>query len=139
MSGHALTQNTHPCQLGSARRCASGDGEDVAEPVRKRLVTIGKAKAFVDWRKIKLLAHDIHMQRRAVDRLGDANIGGGRCSVGHHACPSAFGSRLSKSVARRRGKGNLSATPTNTPSVASAARIGARPATTGHVGDSFRW
>ncbi|WCP13763.1 hypothetical protein sphantq_02200 [Sphingobium sp. AntQ-1] len=34
--------------------------------MRKRLVTIDKAKAFVDWRKIKPLAHDIHMQRRAI-------------------------------------------------------------------------
>ncbi|WCP16271.1 hypothetical protein sphantq_04767 (plasmid) [Sphingobium sp. AntQ-1] len=60
--GDALAKRRLRMELASA----SGGGEDVAQQVHKRLVAIGKAKAFVDWHKIKPLAHDIDMQRRAI-------------------------------------------------------------------------
>ncbi len=40
--------------------------DDVADQVHKRLVSIGKAKSFVDWHNVKPLAHDIDVQRRAI-------------------------------------------------------------------------
>lgn len=39
---------------------------DVAAEIRKRLVTIAKARSFVDWRKIKALALDLETQRIAI-------------------------------------------------------------------------
>ncbi|GAY24180.1 hypothetical protein SFOMI_4760 [Sphingobium fuliginis] len=44
---------------------ANGSG-DVAGEVAKRLATIAKAEAFVDWNKVKPLARDIEAQRRAI-------------------------------------------------------------------------
>jgi hypothetical protein len=41
-------------------------GADVATEIRKRLVTIAKARSFVDWRKIKPLALDLETQRIAI-------------------------------------------------------------------------
>jgi hypothetical protein len=41
-------------------------GADVAAEIRKRLVTIAKARSFVDWRKIKALALDLETQRIAI-------------------------------------------------------------------------
>jgi hypothetical protein len=41
-------------------------GADVAPEIRKRLVTIAKARSFVDWRKIKALALDLDTQRIAI-------------------------------------------------------------------------
>jgi len=41
-------------------------GADVAPEIRKRLVTIAKARSFVDWRKIKPLALDLETQRIAI-------------------------------------------------------------------------
>lgn len=40
-------------------------GSDVAAEIRKRLVSIARAKSFVDWRKIRALAQDLDMQRAA--------------------------------------------------------------------------
>jgi hypothetical protein len=45
---------------------ASGAPETVAAEVRKRLVQIARARAFVDWRKIRGLAADLEMQRRMI-------------------------------------------------------------------------
>lgn len=41
-------------------------GGDVAPEIRKRLSAIGKSRSFVDWRKIRLLAADLDMQRNAI-------------------------------------------------------------------------
>ena len=41
-------------------------GSDVAAEIRKRLVSIGRSRSFVDWRKIKALAQDLEMQRAAI-------------------------------------------------------------------------
>jgi len=43
----------------------SGGGEVSAE-IRKRLSAIAKSRSFVDWRKIRLLAQDLDMQRTAI-------------------------------------------------------------------------
>lgn len=45
---------------------ASHTGGDVAGEIRKRLAAIGKARSFVDGRKVKTLARDLHMQREAI-------------------------------------------------------------------------
>jgi hypothetical protein len=46
---------------------ASRSGEaDVAAEIRKRLVTIAKARSFVDWRKVKTLVLDLETQRIAI-------------------------------------------------------------------------
>ena len=41
-------------------------GDDVAAEIRKRLVTIAKAKSFVDWHKVRALAKDLETQRAAI-------------------------------------------------------------------------
>lgn len=41
-------------------------GGDVAVEIRKRLVAIAKARSFVDWRKIRMLAQDLETQRSAI-------------------------------------------------------------------------
>ena len=49
---------------------ASGS-DDVAGQVRKRLASLAKARSFVDWNKVRALADDLEMQRRAiVDHVG---------------------------------------------------------------------
>ncbi|RZL21870.1 MAG: hypothetical protein EOP64_08655 [Sphingomonas sp.] len=45
---------------------ASRSGGDVASEIRKRLVSIGKSRSFVDWRKVKELARDLEGQREAI-------------------------------------------------------------------------
>jgi len=53
--------------VGSDFELASrSGGADVATEIRKRLVTIAKARSFVDWRKIKALALDLETQRIAI-------------------------------------------------------------------------
>ena len=41
-------------------------GDDVVVEIRKRLVTIAKAKSFVDWHKVRALAKDLETQRAAI-------------------------------------------------------------------------
>ena len=41
-------------------------GSDAAAEIRKRLATIAKSRSHVDWRKIKLLAQDLELQRAAI-------------------------------------------------------------------------
>ena len=41
-------------------------GADVASEIRKRLIVIERARSYVDWRKIKALAHDLDVQRSAI-------------------------------------------------------------------------
>jgi hypothetical protein len=41
-------------------------GGDVAPEIRKRLTAIGKSTSYVDWRKARLLAADLEMQRDAI-------------------------------------------------------------------------
>lgn len=43
-------------------------GDAVATEIRKRLATIGKARSFVDWNKVRDLARDIDTQREAIVR-----------------------------------------------------------------------
>jgi len=45
---------------------ASRSGGDVASGIRKRLVSIGKSRSFVDWRKVKELVRDLEGQREAI-------------------------------------------------------------------------
>lgn len=45
---------------------ASRSGGDVASQIRKRLVSIGKSRSFVDWRNVKDLARDLEAQREAI-------------------------------------------------------------------------
>ena len=39
---------------------------DVGREVHKRLTALAKARSFFDWRKTKVLAEDLEMQRRAI-------------------------------------------------------------------------
>lgn len=41
-------------------------GDDVVAEIRKRLVTIAKAKSFVEWHKVRALAKDLEAQRAAI-------------------------------------------------------------------------
>lgn len=61
VTGDAQAKRRLRLELASVR----GSG-DVAGEIGKRLATIAKAKAFVDWHKVKLLAADIETQRRAI-------------------------------------------------------------------------
>ncbi|WP_176594125.1 DUF6880 family protein [Sphingobium sp. EM0848] len=61
VAGNAQAKRRLRLELASA----SGSG-DVAGEVAKRLATIAKAKAFIDWNKVKPLAQDIEAQRRAI-------------------------------------------------------------------------
>lgn len=45
---------------------ASRNGGDVGAEIRKRLASIAKSRSFIDWRKIRELAHDLDMQRTAI-------------------------------------------------------------------------
>ena len=45
---------------------ASRNGGDVGAEIRKRLASIAKSRSFIDWRKIRGLAHDLDMQRTAI-------------------------------------------------------------------------
>ncbi|MFM2099244.1 MAG: hypothetical protein RLZZ366_783 [Pseudomonadota bacterium] len=45
---------------------ASRNGGDVGAEIRKRLVAIAKSRSFIDWRRIRELAHDLNMQRTAI-------------------------------------------------------------------------
>jgi hypothetical protein len=59
--GDAVAKRRLRMELASA----SGS-DDAADQIHKRPVSIGKARSFVDWHKVKPLAHDIDMQRRAI-------------------------------------------------------------------------
>ena len=41
----------------------------LAQEVRKRLVSIGKAKSFIDWQKRKAFVDDLETQRRAIGKI----------------------------------------------------------------------
>lgn len=45
---------------------ASRGGGDVANEIRKRLISIAKSRSFVDWRKVKELARELVAQREAI-------------------------------------------------------------------------
>ena len=45
---------------------ASHIGGDVAGEIRKRLMSIGKSRSFIDWRKVRILARDLDAQREAI-------------------------------------------------------------------------
>jgi hypothetical protein len=45
---------------------ASRNGGDVGAEIRKRLVSIAKSRSYIDWRKIRELAHDLDTQRSAI-------------------------------------------------------------------------
>ncbi len=56
---------------------ATASPEEVAKEVRKRLITIGRSRSFVDWQGRRALADDLEMQRRAiVERVAEADAGG---------------------------------------------------------------
>lgn len=42
----------------------------LAKEIRKRLATIGRSRAFVDWQNRKALVDDLTAQRRAITDLG---------------------------------------------------------------------
>ncbi len=46
---------------------------ELAVQVRKRLVSIGKAKSFIDWQKRKVFTDELDTQRRAISRLAAAD------------------------------------------------------------------
>ena len=62
-SGDAATKRRLRLELASR----SGGG-DVAAEIRKRLATIAKSRSFVDWHKVRPLAADLDMQRRAITK-----------------------------------------------------------------------
>ena len=53
---------------------AAAEGpEALADEIRKRLATIGRARAFLDWRKRRDLAADLEIHREAIaGRLAEA-------------------------------------------------------------------
>ncbi len=51
--------------------------ESVAAEVRKRLIQIGRAQSFADWRKVRELAADLDLQRRTiVDQVATTDASG---------------------------------------------------------------
>src|SRR5271165_1888786 len=60
-SGDAAIKRRLRLELAAANGSA-----DVAREVKKRLTTIAKAQSFVEWPKIKQLASDLELQRRAI-------------------------------------------------------------------------
>ncbi len=60
-SGDAAAKRRLRLELAS--RCGGGN---VAAEIRKRLVSIGKSRSFVDWRKIRTLAQELELQRWAI-------------------------------------------------------------------------
>ena len=44
----------------------TGSTGDVAREIRKRLTTISRSRAFVDWQKRRALVDDLEAQRRAI-------------------------------------------------------------------------
>jgi len=47
--------------------------QQLAQEVRKRLVSIGKAKSFIDWQKRKAFVDDLETQRRAIGKIGSVD------------------------------------------------------------------
>ena len=45
---------------------ASRGGDDTGGEIRKRLISIARSRSFVDWRKAKVLARDLDVQREAI-------------------------------------------------------------------------
>lgn len=62
-SGDAAAKRRLRLELASRR-----GGGDVAAEIRKRLATIAKARAFVEWNKVRALASDLDVQRSAIAR-----------------------------------------------------------------------
>ena len=43
-----------------------GGGGNVAVGIRKRLISIARSRSFLDWRRVKALARDLEVQRKAI-------------------------------------------------------------------------
>lgn len=61
-----LAQGDAAANRGLWMELASRNGGDVGAEIRKRLASIAKSRSFIDWRKIRELAHDLDMQRTAI-------------------------------------------------------------------------
>ena len=61
-----LAQGDAAAKRGLRMELASRNGGDVGAEIRKRLASITKSRSFIDWRKIRELAHDLDMQRTAI-------------------------------------------------------------------------
>lgn len=60
-AGDSAAKRRLRLELASCR-----SGGDAAAEIRKRLVTIAKARSYVDWRKIKALALDLDLETQRV-------------------------------------------------------------------------
>lgn len=61
-----LVEGDAAAKRGLRMELASRNGGDVGAEIRKRLTSIAKSRSFIDWRKIRVLAHDLDMQRTAI-------------------------------------------------------------------------
>jgi len=61
-----LAEGDAAAKRGLRMELASHNGGDVGGEIRKRLTSIAKSRSFIDWRKIRELAHDLDMQRTAI-------------------------------------------------------------------------
>jgi len=61
-----LAQGDAAAKRGLRMELVSRNGGDVGTEIRKRLKSIAKSRSFVDWRKIRKLAHDLDIQRTAI-------------------------------------------------------------------------
>ena len=61
-----LAQGDAAAKRGLRMELASRNGGDVGAEIRKRLASIAKSRSFIDWRKIRELAHDLDTQRTAI-------------------------------------------------------------------------
>lgn len=39
---------------------------ELAKEVRKRLISIGRSRAFIDWRKVRTFSNELELQRRLI-------------------------------------------------------------------------
>ena len=60
-AGNAAAKRRLRLELAGAQ-----SSQEVAKEIRKRLATIGRSRALVDWQKRKALVDDLETQRRAI-------------------------------------------------------------------------
>jgi hypothetical protein len=61
-----LADGDAAAKRGLRMELAVRNGGDVGAEIRKRLASIAQSHSFIDWRKIRELAHDLDLQRTAI-------------------------------------------------------------------------